>query len=126
MKLIDKEKNIGLLDADVYGPSIPRMMNLAGQPLLNEKNFMLPLVNYDVKWCVLVFLLAINFGFVFHAGARCTYSICSMSMGFLVEDDAAIVWRGLMVISAIEKMLYQVRAVCAAGLTVTVGCMGQT
>ncbi len=50
LKLAAPNKSIGLLDADVYGPSIPRMMNLKGQPALTEKNFMKPLVNYDVKW----------------------------------------------------------------------------
>ncbi|XP_073465991.1 iron-sulfur cluster transfer protein NUBPL [Aquarana catesbeiana] len=74
-------KSVGLLDADVYGPSIPRMMNLKGNPEVNSKNLMIPLVNY---------------------GIRC------MSMGFLVEETAPIVWRGLMVMSAIERLLRQV------------------
>ncbi|XP_040188225.1 iron-sulfur protein NUBPL isoform X2 [Rana temporaria] len=74
-------KSVGLLDADVYGPSIPRMMNLKGNPEVNSKNVMIPLVNY---------------------GIRC------MSMGFLVEETAPIVWRGLMVMSAIERLLRQV------------------
>lgn len=81
LKVVARDKTIGLLDADVYGPSIPRMMNLRGQPALTEKNFMLPLINYDVK---------------------------CMSMGFLVEEDAAFAWRGLMVMSALERMMYQV------------------
>ena len=51
MKLVAADKSIGLLDADVYGPSIPRMMNLSGQPALTDKNFMVPLENYNVKWC---------------------------------------------------------------------------
>ncbi|MEE6510392.1 hypothetical protein FKM82_030097 [Ascaphus truei] len=78
---IDPVKAVGLLDADVYGPSIPKMMNLKGNPELSEKNLMIPLVNY---------------------GIRC------MSMGFLVEETAPIVWRGLMVMSAVEKLLRQV------------------
>eukprot|EP00048_Salpingoeca_helianthica_P018977 m.243770 g.243770 ORF g.243770 m.243770 type:complete len:359 (-) comp28474_c0_seq1:113-1189(-) len=81
LKQVARDKSIGLLDADVYGPSIPKMMNLAGQPTVNDKKFMQPLINYDVK---------------------------CMSMGFLVEEDAALVWRGLMVMSALERMLYQV------------------
>ncbi|XP_075049169.1 iron-sulfur cluster transfer protein NUBPL [Mixophyes fleayi] len=72
---------VGLLDADVYGPSIPRMMNLKGNPEVSSKNLMIPLNNY---------------------GIRC------MSMGFLVEETAPIVWRGLMVMSAIERLLRQV------------------
>lgn len=72
---------VGLLDADVYGPSIPKMMNLNQQPELTKQNQMKPLVNFGVP---------------------------CMSMGFLVEEGAPIVWRGLMVMSAIEKLLRQV------------------
>ncbi|CAL1533106.1 unnamed protein product [Lymnaea stagnalis] len=79
---VGKNLKVGLLDADVYGPSIPMLMNLSGPPELNHrKNLMLPLVNYGVK---------------------------CMSMGFLVDDKAAIVWRGLMVMSAIQKLLREV------------------
>ncbi|XP_008285258.1 iron-sulfur cluster transfer protein NUBPL [Stegastes partitus] len=77
----DPSKAVGLLDADVYGPSIPKLMNLKGNPELSDNNRMIPLTNY---------------------GVRC------MSMGFLVEDVAPIVWRGLMVMSAIERLLRQV------------------
>ncbi|GLD47546.1 iron-sulfur protein NUBPL isoform X3 [Lates japonicus] len=74
-------KSVGLLDADVYGPSIPKLMNLKGNPELTDNNRMVPLTNYGIP---------------------------CMSMGFLVEDVAPIVWRGLMVMSAIEKLLRQV------------------
>lgn len=77
----DPSKSVGLLDADVYGPSIPKLMNLKGSPDLNDNNLMLPLTNYGIP---------------------------CMSMGFLVDDAAPIVWRGLMVMSAIEKLLRQV------------------
>ncbi|XP_028250526.1 iron-sulfur cluster transfer protein NUBPL isoform X3 [Parambassis ranga] len=77
----DRSKSVGLLDADVYGPSVPKLMNLRGNPELSDHNLMIPLTNY---------------------GLPC------MSMGFLVEDVAPIVWRGLMVMSAIEKLLRQV------------------
>ncbi|XP_074145656.1 iron-sulfur cluster transfer protein NUBPL [Sminthopsis crassicaudata] len=77
----DSSKAIGLLDADVYGPSIPKMMNLRGNPELSESNLMRPLLNYGIS---------------------------CMSMGFLVEEMAPVVWRGLMVMSAIEKMIRQV------------------
>ncbi|XP_034531514.1 iron-sulfur protein NUBPL [Notolabrus celidotus] len=73
--------SVGLLDADVYGPSIPKLMNLKGNPELSDNNLMVPLTNYGIP---------------------------CMSMGFLVEDVAPIVWRGLMVMSAIEKLLRQV------------------
>ncbi|XP_020644101.3 iron-sulfur cluster transfer protein NUBPL isoform X2 [Pogona vitticeps] len=66
----DSTKAVGLLDADVYGPSIPKMMNLKGNPEVTPRNLMRPLMNYG---------------------------IACMSMGFLVEEAAPIVWRGLMV-----------------------------
>ncbi|XP_061631594.1 iron-sulfur protein NUBPL isoform X2 [Phyllopteryx taeniolatus] len=77
----EPSKSVGLLDADVYGPSIPKMMNLKGNPELTDNNRMLPLTNYGVP---------------------------CMSMGFLVDDDAPIAWRGLMVMSAVDKLLRQV------------------
>ncbi|XP_024858922.1 iron-sulfur protein NUBPL isoform X2 [Kryptolebias marmoratus] len=77
----DPSKAVGLLDADVYGPSIPKLMNLKGNPEISDNNLMIPLTNY---------------------GVQC------MSMGFLVEDTSPIVWRGLMVMSAIERLLRQV------------------
>ncbi|XP_010020662.1 PREDICTED: iron-sulfur protein NUBPL-like, partial [Nestor notabilis] len=76
----DPTKEVGLLDADIYGPSIPKMMNLKGNPELTPKNLMRPLKNYG---------------------------IACMSMGFLVEETAPVVWRGLMVMSAVEKLLRQ-------------------
>ncbi|XP_014829021.1 PREDICTED: iron-sulfur protein NUBPL isoform X2 [Poecilia mexicana] len=78
---IDKSKSVGLLDADIYGPSIPKLMNLKGNPELNNDNRMIPLINYGVP---------------------------CMSMGFLVQDTSPVVWRGLMVMSAIERLLRQV------------------
>ncbi|KFV95851.1 Iron-sulfur protein NUBPL, partial [Fulmarus glacialis] len=77
----DSTKEVGLLDADIYGPSIPKMMNLKGNPELTSKNLLRPLKNYG---------------------------IACMSMGFLVEETAPVVWRGLMVMSAVEKLLRQV------------------
>ncbi|KAM6311373.1 iron-sulfur cluster transfer protein NUBPL [Aegotheles albertisi] len=77
----DSRKEVGLLDADIYGPSIPKMMNLKGNPELTPKNLMRPLKNYG---------------------------IACMSMGFLIEETAPVVWRGLMVMSAVEKLLRQV------------------
>lgn len=43
---------VGLLDTDVFGPSVPLMMNLNDTPLLNKDNLMEPLVNYGIKWYV--------------------------------------------------------------------------
>ncbi|NWY59823.1 NUBPL protein, partial [Chionis minor] len=78
---LTQTKEVGLLDADIYGPSIPKMMNLKGSPELTPKNLMRPLKNYG---------------------------IACMSMGFLIEETAPVVWRGLMVMSAVEKLLRQV------------------
>ncbi|XP_034576093.1 iron-sulfur protein required for NADH dehydrogenase, mitochondrial isoform X2 [Setaria viridis] len=68
---------VGLLDADIYGPSVPTMMNLHAKPEVSEDMKMIPIDNH---------------------GVRC------MSIGFLVDKDAPIVWRGPMVMSALEKM----------------------
>lgn len=69
--------NVGLLDADVYGPSIQMMMKLHGKPEVSKGNKMIPIENHGVK-CI--------------------------SMGSLVEKDAPIVWRGPMVMKALEQM----------------------
>lgn len=69
---------VGLLDADVYGPSIPTMMKLRGQPVVNKDRKLVPVENYGVK---------------------------CMSMGVLIEGKFdAIVWRGPMVMKALEQM----------------------
>ncbi|XP_046830497.1 iron-sulfur protein NUBPL [Vespa crabro] len=81
LKVIDPKKSIGLLDADVFGPSIPLMMNLKQSPLLNKNNLMEPLINYGIK---------------------------CMSMGFLIDEKSPVVWRGLMVMNALDKLLRQV------------------
>ncbi len=75
------KKEVGILDADVYGPSIPIMLNLSesDQPLVDENNKMVPLENYGIK---------------------------TMSMGFLVKPGQAVVWRGPMVMGAIQKMAF--------------------
>lgn len=50
IKAVEPKKSVGLLDADVFGPTIPLMMNLNETPLLNRENLMEPLINYGVKW----------------------------------------------------------------------------
>jgi ATP-binding protein involved in chromosome partitioning len=70
---------VALLDADVFGPSVPLLMNLKGfQPKLTENKEMIALENFNVK---------------------------CMSMGFMLPDDRAAVWRGPMVMGAIGKMI---------------------
>ncbi|WP_145735770.1 iron-sulfur cluster carrier protein ApbC [Nitrospirillum pindoramense] len=72
---------VGLLDADIYGPSMPRMMGLSGKPDSADGKRLDPLVNYGVK---------------------------VMSMGFLVAEDTPMIWRGPMVMSALTQMLRDV------------------
>lgn len=74
-------KRVGILDADVYGPSLPRMLGISDKPkpLANKK--IEPLEAHGVK---------------------------VMSMGFMVPEDTAMVWRGPMVIGALEQMMREV------------------
>ncbi|KAK9722386.1 hypothetical protein K7432_002691 [Basidiobolus ranarum] len=75
------QKKVGILDADIFGPSIPKLMNLKGEPELTEQGRLLPLTNYGVK---------------------------TMSMGYLVKEDNPVVWRGLMVMKALQQLMYEV------------------
>jgi len=72
---------VGLLDADIYGPSMPRMMGIAGKPTSRAGHLLEPMANYGIK---------------------------CMSMGFLVPEDTPMIWRGPMVMSAIQQMLRDV------------------
>jgi ATP-binding protein involved in chromosome partitioning len=79
--LRDLGLRVGLLDADIYGPSVPRLTGIREKPALNDDRKMIPLQRFG---------LAI------------------MSIGFLVEEDTAMIWRGPMVMSAITQMLRDV------------------
>jgi ATP-binding protein involved in chromosome partitioning len=79
--LRDLGLRVGLLDADIYGPSVPRLTGIREKPQLNDQKKMIPIVRFG---------LAI------------------MSIGFLVEEDTAMIWRGPMVMSAITQMLRDV------------------
>jgi ATP-binding protein involved in chromosome partitioning len=72
-------RRVGLVDADIHGPSLPRMLGLSGQPALNNK-LMVPLEAH---------------------GVRC------MSIGFLVPEEQAMIWRGPMVMGALQQLLTQ-------------------
>ena len=75
-------KKVGLLDADIYGPSIPRMMGLeAGSAHSDDGKTITPALAYGIK---------------------------VMSMGFLLEEDTPMVWRGPMVLSALKQLLFDV------------------
>jgi ATP-binding protein involved in chromosome partitioning len=71
---------VGILDADIYGPSLPRLLHLTGRP--EAVNRMLkPMDAYGIK---------------------------AMSIGFLFEEEAPVIWRGPMVVSALSQMLREV------------------
>ncbi|KAL8417547.1 hypothetical protein RB594_001273 [Gaeumannomyces avenae] len=71
----------GILDTDIFGPSIPTLFNLSEEPRLSQNNQLLPLSNYGVK---------------------------TMSMGYLVGEEAPVVWRGMMVMKALQQLLHEV------------------
>ena len=73
-------RKVGLLDADIYGPSLPRMLGLNRKPRV-ENERMIPLAAWGLK---------------------------AMSIGFLVEEETPMIWRGPMVMGALEQMLGQV------------------
>ncbi|KAK6197056.1 nucleotide binding protein [Scheffersomyces amazonensis] len=75
-------KKVGILDADIFGPSIPKLLNLNGEPRLTDQGKLFPLSNYGIE---------------------------SMSMGYLVPPENAIVWRGLMVMKALQQLLFEVQ-----------------
>ena len=72
---------VGILDADVYGPSMPRLLGLSRRPKAGPNGNLQPLVAHGMK---------------------------VMSMGLLVEEDTPMIWRGPMVIQALTQMLRQV------------------
>lgn len=74
--------SVGLLDADIYGPSLPRMMGALNQkPTVSEGNKITPVVRYNIKM---------------------------MSIGFLVEEGSAVVWRGPMLFKAMDQFFRDV------------------
>ena len=69
---------VGIMDADIYGPSMPRMMGLSGQPESIDGKSMQPMENYGVQ---------------------------TMSIGFLIDDETPMIWRGPMATQALEQLL---------------------
>jgi len=72
---------VGLLDADIYGPSVPRLTGVRDKPTVNDDKKMIPITRFGIPL---------------------------MSIGFLVAEETAMVWRGPMVMSAIRQMLWDV------------------
>ncbi|CAI8264203.1 MAG: Iron-sulfur cluster carrier protein [Puniceicoccaceae bacterium MED-G32] len=75
LKKHNKPNKIGIMDCDIYGPSIPLMLGANGQPQI-EKNLILPVENYDIS---------------------------TISMGLLVDDETPVVWRGPMIMKTIKQ-----------------------
>src|SRR5262245_65942237 len=71
----------GILDADIYGPSQPRLLGLSGRPQVAKGNTLRPMQGHGLK---------------------------AMSMGFMVDEGTPIIWRGPMVVSALTQMLRDV------------------
>jgi ATP-binding protein involved in chromosome partitioning len=72
---------VGVLDADIYGPSMPRLLGISGRPQQLAGDKLAPMVAYGLK---------------------------VMSMGFLVDEETPMIWRGPMVMSALSQMLKDV------------------
>ena len=73
--------SVGILDADIYGPSLPRMMGINEKPTSLDGKILQPIERFNIK---------------------------CMSIGFLVPEDSPTIWRGPMVMSALEQMLRDV------------------
>lgn len=93
-----KGKRVGLLDADIFGPTIPLMMNLNDTPLIDENNSMIPLQNYGVKWYS-------QFDSINSPQIHFYMRAYSLSMGFLIDPNKPIIWRGPLVMSALQRLL---------------------
>ncbi|XP_043949744.1 iron-sulfur protein NUBPL isoform X1 [Drosophila biarmipes] len=71
-------KRVGLLDGDIFGPTVPLLMNVQNEPVVNDRNLMIPAQNYNVK---------------------------CLSMGMLTPLESSVIWRGPLVMSAIRRLL---------------------
>lgn len=81
LALASEGARVGILDADIYGPSQPRMLGIVGNPRIAEKNnktIMEPMIQYELQ---------------------------AMSIGLLIDDETPMIWRGPMVTQALEQML---------------------
>ena len=76
----DNKPGVGIMDCDIYGPSVPLMLGASGQPMI-EQDMILPLENFGVR---------------------------TMSMGFLVDEDTPVVWRGPMIMKTIQQFAQNV------------------
>jgi ATP-binding protein involved in chromosome partitioning len=70
---------VGLLDADIYGPSVPTLLSLKGHQLMGEEGMIIPAESHGMK---------------------------VLSIGFMLEDDSPVIWRGPMLMKALEQFLH--------------------
>lgn len=82
LALAKEDLKVGLLDSDIYGPSIQIMMGIGQKPLVSEDQKLLPIEKFGVKM---------------------------MSMGFILDKDTPVIWRGPMVNKAVEQFLRDVQ-----------------
>ncbi len=82
LALRDEGASVGVLDADIYGPSIPRMLSLSGKP-----------ESADGK----------------HLEPKLSHGIQAMSIGLMIDEDTPMIWRGPMVTQALQQMLSETR-----------------
>jgi ATP-binding protein involved in chromosome partitioning len=78
LALVAEGARVGILDADIYGPSQPMMLGLSGKPEVADQKSILPMTAYGVQ---------------------------SMSIGYLVEEDTPMIWRGPMATGALQQLL---------------------
>ncbi|MCY4148205.1 MAG: iron-sulfur cluster carrier protein ApbC [Gammaproteobacteria bacterium] len=78
LALASEGARVGVLDADIYGPSQPRMLGVSGQPTSKDGKSLEPMKSYHVQ---------------------------AMSIGFLVDEESPMIWRGPMVTQALEQLL---------------------
>ncbi len=82
LALAKEGASVAVLDADIYGPSMPRMLGISGKPESEDGQSLEPLVNYAIQ---------------------------TMSIGFLIDDDTPMIWRGPMVTQALEQLFKDTR-----------------
>ncbi|SFF05590.1 NUBPL iron-transfer P-loop NTPase, partial [Marinobacter sp. DSM 26671] len=82
MALASTGARVGIVDADLYGPSQPRMLNLSGLPDTTGGKILEPMVGHGIQ---------------------------TMSIGFLVDEESPIIWRGPMITQALTRLVYETR-----------------
>ena len=82
LALVAEGSRVGILDADIYGPSQPRMLGIGGQPKSSDGKSLEPMISHQLQ---------------------------AMSIGFLIDEETPMIWRGPMVTQALEQLLNDTR-----------------